>query len=519
MRAWMQMKRAWVCLALLSIGCAEATEKGAVSLSIAADADTELEVGESLKFVVRLVDADGTSQDVTAQAMCSLTGDPTGSVAGDTFTAEAAGSSVLGCAHQGVQGTLVLTVRGAVVDSASVEGIQGGDVEVGSIVSVKDLVVTALAPVEGSDAIDLFVQPKQKPELGLYIYDARSSREAKLTVGDVIQVSGTYVESAMRSTVEAELIEKTGTAMPKVNPLKMSGLDLTAHESALVSVPNVAVLDPAYTSYTWLLADAEDQTLEVELDTLLFTPSAAAGVVLSTLTGVVFCSDGLCAVAPRSEADLAVCKDCAPVMPPDPPPVDAGKVEIADIQGETVGPNMSVMLEDVVVTALWPDVELLDFWAQTAGGGELSGLFFRDAREAPTALTFQVGSRVTVSGVTELRDGYVVVNFSAVEEVGTGASATADAVSAVDLVDADKGRPYWGGLVDVADLTVTAVDAAGYGLEVRDAESKVSLFVGNTLFSTLTGAPNDVLGRVRGVVYVGTSGLELWPRDAADVVP
>jgi len=518
----------WVTIAIwalsLLVGCAEVGQGGPVTLSIAADGDTELMVGDSLSFTVRSVKGDGSSSEVTALAKCMLTGDKTGTLDGAKFTATAAGQSVIACDYEKASGTLVLTVRGPAQGETTIDAVQAGDIPAGSSLELKRVVVTALAPPTSSGAVDLFVQPeKGDAKSGLFVLDLRATQEPKFAVGDVIDVTGIYVETSGRSSVEAELIEKTGRATPRISDLTLSSLDLTKLESALVRVKNVAVRDPAYTSYTWLLSDKKDASLEVELDTYFFVPTTEAGSVLDAMTGIVFCSSGACGIAPRDEADLALCADCEKVDATTPPDVvDAGppmQASIEEIQAGVVGEGSAVLLDDLVVTALWPDGVNLDFWAQKKGGGKSSGLMFRDARATATALTLKVGSVVHVEGVTALRSMYPVVNFTVAEQTAANGKVTVDTISVAALADEKQARPYWGALVEVSGVKTTAIDAMAYGVTVQDLAGSSTLFIGNALYTDLALAVGDERASVTGVVYVGASGLELWPRDAKDLVP
>ncbi len=514
----------WIGLAVFVLmpllGCAQGGKGGAVSLSIAANRDTELMVGDALTFSVRAVKSDGSSEEVTSSANCMLTGDATGTLDGSLFMATVAGESVIACGYEQASGTLVLTVRGPVLGDSSIEAVQTGKVTEGASLKLIGVVVTALAPATSSGAVDIFVQPeKGRADTGLFVVDLRASADPALVVGDVIDVTGTYVEKAGRSTIEADVIEKTGRAAPRVTELALKDLDLADYESALVRVTDVAVRDIAYTSYTWLLSDAENASLEVELDTYFFEPTTAQGSVLDALTGIVFCTTDGCAVAPRDDSDLALCEACENVAPAPPagPPATPMMTRIEDIQTGVVAEGAAVILDELVVTALWPDGDSLDFWAQAAGGGRSSGLFFRDARPTPAPLALSVGSVVHVEGITALRAGYPLVSYASVEERASNSKVTVDQVSLAELVDATAGRRYWGALVEITDLSVTEVDVGGYGFTVKHGSNATLGFIGNALYPELTLATSDVLARVTGIVYLGASGLEIWPRDAQDV--
>lgn len=517
----------WVRLAVLGFiplfGCAEAGEGGAVSLAIAANRDTELMIGDALTFTVRKVTSDGASEDVTSSATCVLSGDVTGTLVSPMFMATAAGSSVVACDYEQATGTLVLTVRGPAIEGTSIEAIQAGDVVEGSSFNLADLVVTALVPPTESGFVDFFVQPaKGKADTGLFIVDVRANLEPAFAVGDVVSLTGTYIEEAGRSTIEAEVIEKTGRATPRVTDLDVADLDLDAVESALVRVKDVAVRDVEYTTYTWLLSDATDASLELELETYFFVPEVEQGSVLDSLTGIVFCSIDICAVAPRDDADIAVCADCEKVEGAPPPamtpPGTQTTTRIQDIQTGAIAQGSAVILDEVVVTAVWPDGDRLDFWAQTAGGGPSSGIFFRDERPTAVALEIGVGSVLHVEGVTALRNSYPVVSYAVAEQKASAAAVTADVVTIAELIDPSLGRRYWGSLVEVADLNVMEVDASGYGVVVQAVDGTPG-FVGNALFPELALNVSDTLSRVTGVVYLSTSGLEIWPRGAQDLVP
>ncbi len=197
---------------------------------------------------------------------------------------------------------------------------------------------------------------------------------------------------------------------------------------------------------------------------------------------------------------------------------------IVALQRGEVTPDTEVEIE-AVVYALDPedDADLnryLNFYAQDAGGGPHSGVYFRDLRAAG-ATTPAEGDRVRVTGRSAERRGRTVVNFTAVEVIGA-ATPTADTLAIEELDDA-----VWDGcLIAIEDVIVTDPAFDDYTWEVAAAAPTAGARVLiDTLYYDPAPSIDARFARIVGPlwVYEAADGVgtqhSIAPRRAGDVQP
>jgi hypothetical protein len=186
----------------------------------------------------------------------------------------------------------------------SVAELHAGSVPEGAAVTLRGLVVTARDPVPEQERVDLFVQQAGGgPRSGLYLRDFLAA-PAATAVGDAITVTGAYRLHRGRRVVEITSLTRTGAAPLAVDTIAVAALDEDVHQSALLRVTGVRVLDPSYDAYGWLVAEDDGAGATLIIDTLLFDWRPAPDQAFAAIAGVLYCASGGCALAPRDAADL-----------------------------------------------------------------------------------------------------------------------------------------------------------------------------------------------------------------------
>jgi hypothetical protein len=186
------------------------------------------------------------------------------------------------------------------------------------------------------------------------------------------------------------------------------------------------------------------------------------------------------------------------------------------VQSGEVAAGTRVVVE-TIVTAVDPEGDYHNYYGQDQGGGERSGLYFRDVRD-PGAPAPAIGDRVRAVGVVAERKGRTVVNFDSLEITGTGTPI----VDVVALADLDPA--VWDGcLVAVIDVEVkTEVVDSYYWEVVAQSMPDGPAFLVDTLLFEIWPLVGDRFARVQGPLYVfeGTAGIAgaIQPRDQTDVV-
>jgi hypothetical protein len=172
----------------------------------------------------------------------------------------------------------------------------------------------------------------------------------------------------------------------------------------------------------------------------------------------------------------------------------------------------------VVATDFDPQKGYYDFWAQDPGGGQGSGMVFRDYRDSAVALTLSEGDVVEVTGVYVENKGRSSINFSSAKTSGSQKTVKPDPLKPKEVVEA------WEGCLVFVKGTFKVTDVAGtYTWEVQD-EDGTRLLVDRLLFDPAdTVKVGDSLTTLTGIVYAWIEGttvnLSLAPRAAGDLKP
>lgn len=301
---WRPRRVAVAALALIA-GCASGD--AVVGLSIATTGSTAPEVGETVTLVVRAIYDDGSSATVTDRADCSIEGDAAiGSLAGDVFTAQAAGAVVVICEYEAATASLALSVAGR--RAVTIAAIQQGEVALATPIEAEG-VVFAIAPDDGFT--DFWMQdPGGGPYSGIYVFDGRDAGAPPVAEGDVVRVRGVTAERNGRSVIELDEVTPTSTATPTVATVAVAELDAARWDGCLVSVTDVVVTNPSFDAYTWeVAAVSQPDGARLLVDTLLFDSQPSTGQVFTRITGPLFpfVDDGgqpAVALVPRRQADL-----------------------------------------------------------------------------------------------------------------------------------------------------------------------------------------------------------------------
>ena len=265
------MRRCCLLLAVVAgmtigIACASTPPKVA-SLSLSSSGSLTPAPGKAVTLSVRAVMDDGTSIDVTGSAVCTLDAkDPPGTLQGNIFTATKFGFTNVVCTFSGVTGALGITVPAPL--KIPITDIQKGVLPQGG----------TLAPPAAE--------------------------------GDTVLVHGKYAERSGHSDVSFDTVTVTGTAAPVAAPLRTGEVDAAIWDGCLIAVTNVTVVNPAFDSYTWQVADAMDPSKTLLVETLLYSAAPAAGQRFSSINGPLYVlqpkNGGALevAVAPRRAGDL-----------------------------------------------------------------------------------------------------------------------------------------------------------------------------------------------------------------------
>lgn len=236
---------------------------------------------------------------------------------------------------------------------------------------------------------------------------------------------------------------------------------------------------------------------------------------MKTLKLITLCAT-LAATAAMGSACGAVSNGESNDGTPTPEPTNQGDLEIADIQKGNVDVNALVTLEGVVVTAVSIGDQGVDFWAQDAGGGAQSGIYFFD-RDGLTPADIAVGDVVTVSGeYTEFYD-LSEITVSEIEVTGTGA-VTADLVALAELQAGSNAEVWEGCLVEIdGESLEVAASANQYG-EFPVTDGSASVNVDDELYDATEGlGAGAPVNYIAGVWHYAFEEYKLLLRGADDI--
>ena len=212
---------------------------------------------------------------------------------------------------------------------------------------------------------------------------------------------------------------------------------------------------------------------------------------------------------------------------PTPTPTPGVGATIANIQQGNVTAGSEVTLENVVVTAIRPGNNGVDFFAQDAGGGAYSGIYFFD-QDGLSPAELAIGDEINVVGTfTEFESGTTggtisEIKPSSIEIVNTGLTPTIDTITAAnigtELADAGAAEKWEGCLIEIdgsVNVSNTAVGFGEYVVTNGTATFRVDDMIVDTLASRFS---NEELTYVAGVWHYSFDNYKLLPRLATDVV-
>lgn len=275
--------------------------------------------GQTVTLTVRAVMTDGTSIDVSDRVACSLTAqNPPGTLDGLVFTATRSGTTDVACSFQGATGSVGITVPGAL--RATAAQIQQGKIDPNTKLEIS-AIVFGIDP-DGRYTNFWAQDPGGGPYSGIYFRDVRKlppdagapdagGDPPPVAEGDVVTVTGTYVERLGRSVVSWDSVTKTGTDTPKADVVPIATVDAATWDGCFLEVDNVVVTNPSVDAYTWQVGDAvvpNGATLLVE--TLLYRATPTMGDRYAAIRGPLYVQTigdaGRLevAIAPRRAADL-----------------------------------------------------------------------------------------------------------------------------------------------------------------------------------------------------------------------
>ncbi len=492
-----------VAVAALALVAGCASVDAVVGLSIATTGSTAPEVGQTVTLVVRAIYDDGSSATVTELASCNLAGDAAiGTLAGDVFTAQAAGAVTVNCAYQAASASLALSVAGR--RAVTVATIQRGAVALATSIEAEG-VVFAIAPDAGFT--DFWMQdPGGGPYSGIYVLDGRAAGAPPVAEGDVVRVRGVTGERNGRSVIELAEVTTTATAAPTVDTVPIAELAATRWDGCLVSVTDVVVTNPTVDAYTWeVAAVSQPEGAKLLIETLLFDLQPSAGQVFTRITGPLFpfvddAGQPAVALVPRRQADLA-----GTAVAPTPYRLHDG----------SIAPGSEVTLATLIVTAIDyvdPATGQVDLYAQAPAGGAGAGVFLRDVRTAPTAAP-TIGDLVTVTGRYDVIGARATIEYQDLQVTGRGQPVATPIDIAVD--DLTRLESV---LVVASTLRVSQamVDAYSYLAQDDRAGGSATVRVDQSLYDPRPRV-GDRYDALTGVVFRGTTYASVAPRFESDL--
>lgn len=453
----------------------------------------------------------------------------------------------------------------------TIQQIQSDDMPVGTPVTVRGVVVTAIDSY-GSRIGGIYVEePDGGPFSGVYVF-LKGTEAAGLKPGDLVDIEGGVKDEFAYST------DDSGRALTEISPPE--GGDTTVTQVGTGTMPAPEVVTP------WDLASSDDEAEKWEGvliefdnvrvnsaprsvsksdDTLLsmdvtgpfpvesslteLADTIAKGDCYSKIVGVedYFLNyqllpraaddlgagaDGDC-LAPESGDELCAdsmdndhngftdCEDNACVDATVACP--ATGTTVADIQNGTVDPDTRVNLTGVHVTAVSANTHT--FWAaDAAAAAQYAGIAVYDSNFDLS--TVAVGDTLDLAGTTKefscLSDACAdntmteLVNFTASNITPGGATPTPVTVPVATLAAEASEEPYEGVLVKVENVAVVNPDLGHGDFSIGTAGSPV--IVDDDMFK-FTPTAGQCLGSVTGVLSrnIFDGNITLLPRSAADV--
>lgn len=200
-----------------------------------------------------------------------------------------------------------------------------------------------------------------------------------------------------------------------------------------------------------------------------------------------------------------------------PTPTPGAGASVADIQKGNVAESANVTLEGLVVFAVKVGGSGVDFWAQDAGGGAQSGIYFFDQNGA-TPADLAVGDEVTVKGIYKEFYELSEITVTEVEITNNGLTPVADAVALSDLSDPANAEVWEGCLVEVTGTDLTVGGAVNNYGEFPLSNGSDTLMVDDLLYDATEGLSSGAaISYIAGVSHYAFEERKLLVRDAADL--
>lgn len=145
-----------------------------------------------------------------------------------------------------------------------------------------------------------FIQNGTGPWSGIYVYTGSTP---DVSIGDLVQVTGTVDEYYGLTQVKDATVTKLGTAeVPAPVVLNTGEVSQEQWESVLVKVENVVVTQEPNEYGEWYMDDGSGPAM---VDDLMYEYKATEGQRLKYVTGVVYYSFGNFKIEPRDASDIA----------------------------------------------------------------------------------------------------------------------------------------------------------------------------------------------------------------------
>jgi len=203
-----------------------------------------------------------------------------------------------------------------------------------------------------------------------------------------------------------------------------------------------------------------------------------------------------------------------------PPTSPTPSTSIHDIQSGVISSNSTVTLSGIVVTGVKPGGNGIDFWAQDAGGGQYSGIYFFD-KNNHTDLSIAVGDVVTVTG--QYQEYYqagstfslseIVPSTMTIDSPGGGTPVASD-VTTADLKNG-VAEPWEGCLVNVTGSPAVTSLSLGFG-EYGIGTEKIH--VDKAIYDSFYPRIQDELvTKLVGLVDYGFKNFHVDPRSVDDI--
>jgi predicted extracellular nuclease len=397
-------------------------------------------------------------------------------------------------------------------DDVTIYQIQGGEIAEGSIVTVKDVVVSSsVHPTEGI----VFVQEPDGGEMSgisLYLFDeVVMAFDAK--PGMRVDLTGEYTEffgaSQIKITDPAGITivddqgEPPAPAVVPAADIATGGAKAEAWEGVLVQVDNVTVANPN--------ADIGEFTVDGDLrisDFYLFpqmlSPKVIMGQKFISIAGPLHFSFDNFKVVPRTLADL-VGED-----------LPVNETSIFDIQTDKVVVGAPVVVKGAIVTS--PLTFKKDgFFVQDPMGGEFSGIY---VYVGMNMVSVQPGDIVDVEGTYDEFFDFSQIKVTDPAKVMVTGNGPVPAPVVVAAADVAAGGPKQEAFESVL-VTVEGVQVAAVNDMFGEYELTDGLFVDDLFFAKadwVLPKVGDTFMSLTGPLAFSFMEAKLSPRTGADIV-